>query len=339
MSDLLSNLPAIILLLAIIAFLIFTAIRAGVRFLIRRLAGLIFVLIGVTFITFILGYFAPGDAVLAQLGQHYTPQAAARLRHAYGLDLPWWQQYLRYLNQLLHLNLGSSFLDNNVPVLTTLQRDLPASALLGISGTVLAVIVGVPLGLFAAVRANTLFDTAWQTVGLVLYALPAFVLIPFYDILMIWLYNNNLPNLPVSGWGTLDTYVAPITIFAAGIFAYYLRITRTIMLETLGQDYVRTARAKGIRERVVLWRHAFRNAMIPLVTAIGPALAIAVTGVFIVELLFNIPGIAFEALDAIGNRDFPVVEGTVLVLAVTVVFLNLATDVVYGIIDPRIKTI
>ncbi len=341
MSGFLSDLPGIIIILVLVAFLVFTGIRAGPRFLIRRLAGLVFVLIGVTFITFILGYFASltaGDVVLAQLGQHYTPAAAARLRHAYGLDLPWYQQYLNYLNQLIHFNLGYSYIDNNTPVLTTLKRDLPASATLGITGTVLALIIGVPLGLFAAVRANSLFDTVWQTIGLVLYALPTFVLIPFYDLAMIQLHNSGLPNLAVAGWGTWDTEIAPITIFGAGVFAYYLRLTRTIMLETLGQDYVRTARAKGVRERVVLWRHAFRNAMIPLVTAVGPALAIAVSGVFVIELLFNIPGIASDALYAISQRDYPVVQGTVVILAIAIVFLNLATDVAYGLLDPRIKS-
>jgi len=338
MGSFLSSLPLVIVVLAVIAFLIFTGARVGVRFLIRRLAGLIFVLVGVTFITFILGYFAPGDAVLTQLGQHYTPARAAQLRHMLGLDLPWYRQYLNYAVQLLHFNLGNSYVDNQPQVLSILQRDLPASIRLGVTGIVLAVVVGVPLGLLAAVRSNTRYDTTAQLFGLVLYAVPSFVLIPFFQILMIKLYQANLPSLPVSGWGTLDTEIAPIAIFGLGAFAYYLRITRASMLEVLGQDYVRTARAKGLPERVVLWRHAFRNAMIPLVTAIGPALAFAVSGVFVVELLFNIPGIGTDALTAVVERDFPVVQGTVIILALSVVFLNLVTDVVYGLIDPRIKT-
>ena len=155
---------------------------------------------------------------------------------------------------------------------------------------------------------------------------------------MVWLHSQGLPSLAVSGWGTIDTMIAPILIFSASIFAYYLRLTRASMLEVLGQDYVRTARAKGMHERTVVWRHAFRNALIPLLTAVGPALAFAVVGVFIVEIFFNIPGIGTETIAAITQRDFPVVQGTVILLSIAIVLMNLVTDVAYGFADPRIKT-
>jgi ABC-type dipeptide/oligopeptide/nickel transport system permease component len=338
MSGFLSNLPALIIFLALVAVLVFTGFRLGIRFLIRRLAGMVFVLLGVTFLTFILGYLAPSDAIFAQLGQHYTPEAGARLRHLYGLDLPWYQQYLNYLNNLLHFNLGTSYIDDNITVWSVLQRYLPASFMLGSIGTVLAIVTGVPLGLIAAVRANTRQDTAIQSLGLVLYALPSFVLIPFYQIFMVYLYERGVPSLAVSGWGTINTEIAPIVIFAAGLFAYYVRITRASMLEVLGQDYVRTARAKGLTERVVIRRHAFRNALIPLLTAIGPALAFAVVGVFVVEQLFNIPGIGSETIAAALSSDFPIVQATGIVLALAIVFMNLITDVAYGFADPRIKS-
>jgi ABC-type dipeptide/oligopeptide/nickel transport system permease component len=215
---------------------------------------------------------------------------------------------------------------------------VPASAVLGIGGVVIAVLVGVPLGVIAAVRARTRVDGTVQGVALVLFALPSFVIIPLFDLVMVWLHSQGLPSLAVSGWGTLDTMIAPIIIFSASIFAFYVRLTRSSMLEVLGQDYVRTARAKGIHERMVIWRHAFRNALIPLLTAVGPALAFAVVGVFVVELLFNIPGIGTETIAAITQRDFPVVQGTVILLAVTIVFMNLLTDIAYGFADPRIKT-
>jgi len=338
MSDFLSNLPALIVILALVAILVFTGFRLGIRFVVRRLAGMVFVLLGVTFLTFILGYFAPSDAIFAQLGQHYTPEAGARLRHLYGLDLPWYQQYLDYLNQLLHFNLGISYIDDNITVWSVIQRYLPASATLGGVGTILAIIAGVPLGLIAAVRANTRHDTVIQSLGLVLYALPSFVIIPFYQVFMVFLHERNLPSLQVSGWGTIDTEIAPIVIFAAGIFAYYIRITRASMLEVLGQDYVRTARAKGLTEGVVVRKHAFRNALIPLLTAIGPALAFAVVGVFVVEQLFNIPGIGSETIAAAISSDFPIVQGTGIILATAIVFMNLITDVAYGFADPRVKS-
>lgn len=338
MDTLLSDAAAILIVVAVLAVLVFSGLRLGIRFLLRRLVGLVFVVIGVTFITFIMGYFAPGNAVYTQLGQHYTKEAYDQLTRFYGLNLPWYQQYLNFLGRLLHLDLGYSYISDADTVWTILQRYVPASAQLGISGVLLAVLVGVPTGVVAAVRARTRVDSTLQGIALVLYALPSFVLIPIYDLAMVWLHSQGLPSLAVSGWGSPDTMIAPIVIFGASIFAYYVRLTRASMLEVLQQDYVRTARAKGMRERIVVWRHAFRNALIPLLTAVGPALAFAVVGVFIVEVLFNIPGIGTETVAAITQRDFPVVQGTVILLSVAIVIMNLVTDVAYGFADPRIKT-
>ncbi len=333
----LSNLPAIITAVIVVAFLVFTGIRLGTQFLIRRIAGLLFVILGVTFITFILGYFAPGDAVIAQLGQHYSPQNAKALRHFYGLDLPWYKQYGNYLFGLLHFDLGQSWADRTRSVWEILRLYVPTSAVLGLTSLMVAVAMGVPLGMLAAVRSNTRYDTVIQTVGLVLFALPSFVIIPFYQLAMVWLSNNNLPHLQVSGWGTWDTMLAPILITGVTSFAFYLRFTRTSLIEVLRQDYVRTARAKGLNERIVLWRHAFRNAVLPLITILGPAVGFVVTGLFITEQLFNIPGIGSEALSAIVARDFPVVQGVGILLAASVTVMNLVADVVYGLVDPRIK--
>lgn len=332
-----SNLPAIITAVVVLAFLVFTGTRLGAQFLARRLAGLLFVILGVTFITFILGYFAPGDAVMNQLGQHYSIQNAKALRHIYGLDLPWYQQYRNYMFGLLHFDLGQSWADRTQSVWEILNRYVPVSATLGWSSLMLAVVLGVPLGMLAAVRSNTRYDTTIQTMGLVLYAVPTFVIIPFFQLGMVWLSNNGLPHLQVSGWGTWDTMLAPIVITAVTTFAFYLRFTRTSLIEVLRQDYVRTARAKGLNERIVLWRHAFRNAVLPLITIIGPAIGFVVTGLFITETLFNIPGIGSESINAIVARDFPVVQGVGILLAVTVSLMNLAADVVYGMVDPRIK--
>jgi ABC-type dipeptide/oligopeptide/nickel transport system permease component len=337
MNALLSNLAGVLIILAVVASLGLAGLRLGLRFLVRRLIGLVFVVLGVTFITFIMGYFAPGNAAYTQLGQHYTKEAYAQLSHFYGLDLPWYQQYGNFLGRLLHFDLGYSYINDADTVWTILQRYVPASAELGVGGVVLAVLVGVPTGVIAAVRARTRVDSTLQGIALVLYALPSFVIIPIYDLAMVWLHAQGLPSLAVSGWGTPDTMIAPVVIFGASIFAYYVRLTRSSMLEVLRQDYVRTARAKGLGERYVIWRHAFRNALIPLLTAIGPALAFAVVGVFVVEVLFNIPGIGTATVAAITQRDFPVVQGTVILLAIAIVLMNLMTDVAYGLADPRIK--
>ena len=338
MDQLTQNLPGIITLALIVGICAFAGIRVGPRFLIRRIAGVIFVLFGVTFITFILGYFAPGNAVLTQTGGHAPKSVINHLLSLYGLNLPWYEQYARFLNQLVHFNLGYSYIDVTQSVGAILGRYVPISVQLAVTATVLAVLVGVPLGLYAAVRANTAYDTSIQTMSLVFYALPTFVLIPLYQLLMITLHSNGLPSLAVTGWDSWDAMVGPILIFGAGIFAFFLRITRASMLEVLRQDYVRTARAKGLTENRVIWWHAFRNSLINLLTAIGPALGFAVGGVFVVEVLFNIPGIGSESLQAINNRDYPIVQGTVILIALSIAFANLVTDIAYGMVDPRIKT-
>jgi ABC-type dipeptide/oligopeptide/nickel transport system permease component len=338
-----SSLPVIILVTLLVAFLVFTGLRLGLPFLVRRVAGLIFVLLGASFITFWLGHFAPTNAVDGILGDKWTPAKAANLYHHYGLDLNPWQQYLNYLNRLLHFDLGESWLQPGRSVWDIISQQLPASILLGVSAVILALSVGVTAGLVAALRSNSRYDTAIQGASLFFFALPTFVLIPFYQVLMLVLYNNDIPNLPISstdfGFSRPDQMIAPIVIFAVVQMAFWIRITRTSTLEVLRQDYVRTAKAKGLSQRAVIWRHTFRNAMIPLVTAIGPAIALVVNGAFITERLFNINGIGTTTLISIGQNNFPVLEGTVMLLAISVAIMNLVTDVAYGVIDPRIKSL
>jgi ABC-type dipeptide/oligopeptide/nickel transport system permease component len=341
MEQLSHNLPAIFALAIVAGICAFTAIRVGPRFLIRRIAGVICVLFGVTFITFILGYFAPGPAILFT-GNILSPKAAKLTElyydHLYGRDAPWNVQYGRFMNNLLHLNLGNSYIDPTQSVRDILGRNVLGSAQLVVIALALAILLGVPLGLFAALHANAAHDTGVRTTTLVLFVLPSFVLIPLYQLLMMALHDQGLPSLAVMGWGSWEAMVGPILIFGAGIFAYFLRVTRASMLGVLHQDYVRTARAKGLTERQVIWRHAFRNTFMHLLTAIGPALAFAVAGIFVVELLFNIPGIGLEALQAINYRDTPVVQGTVMLIALALVCINVVTDVAYGCADPRVKT-
>jgi ABC-type dipeptide/oligopeptide/nickel transport system permease component len=336
MADLFSNLPEVIFLLIVVAIFAFGGIRIGPRFVIRRLAGLIFVLFGVTFITFILGYVTPGTAVDLLCNKCTTAKLDA-LYTQYGLNLPWYQQYGNFLNHLLHFDLGLSFAVRGERVLDVLGGGVPVSAQLGLSALAIQVLIGVPVGIFAAVRAGSRFDTSAMSIMLVFFALPTFVTIPIFQIAMVSLSQHNLPFLPVSGWGTPIQMIAPIGLLALLGMGFYARLTRTTMLEVLGQDYVRTARAKGLRNRVVIWRHAFRNSMVPLVTALGPAIAFVVSGAFFTELLFNIPGIGFQTASSIIGKDMPVVQGTVIIVAVAVALMNLLVDVVYGILDPRIR--
>ena len=330
------NMAEVIAVLLVAAVFTFGGIRLGLRFVIRRLAGLVFVMLGVSFITFILGYITPGSPV-DLLCSKSTATKLAALHHFYGLDQPWYVQYWTFLSNLLHFDLGLSFQIRGLRVTDLLSQGIPVSAQIGILAVVLQVLIGVPIGIFAAVRAGKWSDTSLMTIMLLFYALPTFIVIPFYQLAMVTLSQHGLPFLPVAGWGDPLDIVAPVAILALVGMGFYARLTRTTMLEVLGQDYVRTARAKGLNERTVVYRHAFRNSLVPLVTAIGPAVAFIVGGAFFTEFLFNIPGIGFMAVSAIGTKDMPVVQGTVMIVAAAVAVMNVVVDVIYGILDPRIK--
>lgn len=337
MGNLLGLLPVLVALAAIVGLMVYAAGRIGPRFLVKRLAGLIFVMFGVTFITFILGYISPGSPVDNLCGAKCTQQSLKLLYHLYHLDLPWYQQYATFLNDLLHLNLGLSFTARGRTVWSILGSGVPISLQIGLLGLFFAVVIGVPVGIAASARAGSKYDTVSMTIALVLFSIPTFVTIPIYQIVMVQLAAHNLPHLPTAGWGDPINIVPPVLVLCAVNLGFYARLMRTTMLDTLTQDYVRTARAKGLRERVVIVRHAFRNAMVPLVTALGPALAFAVSGAFFTETLLNIPGIGFEAISSIQAKDMPVVQGVVILVAVSVALMNLVVDIVYGLLDPRIK--
>ena len=317
-----------------------------VQFLVKRLIGLVFVILCVTFITFVLGYVAPDDPVTQLLGQHYTHAAYLQLRHAYGLDLPGYQQYYNFLTGLFRLDFGFSFQYKSRQVWDILKGGLPVSLELGLWALMIQLLVGIPLGIASAIRANSWIDTTNMAAMLTLYAIPAFILGVFVQIFIVWMDQTYGLNWPVANWGNPWQYsltdiqfkIVPILVYAAGGTAYFARLARTSMMEVLRQDYVRTARAKGIRERFVVYRHALRNAMIPLVTVLGVSIGFLVTGAFFIERIFNIPGIAEITLGSIDYRDYPVIQATTVILAIGVVLGNLLSDVLYTVVDPRIKT-
>ncbi len=316
-----------------------------VQFLIKRFIGLIFVVFGVTFITFIMGYIAPGDPITQLLGQHYTHDAYLSLKHAYGLDLPWYQQYFNFVTGMLHLDFGRSFEYKDRAVWDILRDGVPISTELGVWALALQVIIGVPLGIISALKANTWIDTTNMVILLTIYAIPVFVLGTLVQVVIVQLDLNTGLGWPVANWGVPWHYtlsdiqfkIVPILVYAAATVAYIARLSRTSMLEVLRQDYVRTARAKGMREQIVVYRHALRNALIPLVTIIGLSIGLLITGAFFIERIFNIPGIAEITLTSIDYRDYPVIQATTVLLAVAVVFGNLLSDILYTVVDPRIK--
>ncbi|HEX7734654.1 MAG TPA: ABC transporter permease [Ktedonobacteraceae bacterium] len=316
-----------------------------VQFLVKRLIRLLFVVLCVTFITFILGFLAPGDPIYGMLGLHFTPQAYHALKHAYGLDLPGYQQYFNYLRNLFTFNFGLSFEYKNRAVKDILASGVPVSLELGLWALLLQLLVGIPLGIISALKANTWVDTTSMGAMLVFYAIPVFVMATFAQVIIVQLDQSTGINWPAANWGTPWLYnwssiqykLAPVLVYAATGVAYFARLARTTMLEVLRQDYVRTARAKGLRELMVVYRHALRNALIPLVTVLGVSLGFLVTGAFFIENIFNIPGIAQITLTSITYRDYPVIQATTVLLAVAVVLGNLMSDLLYSVVDPRIK--
>jgi len=309
-----------------------------VRLIYQRAFSLVFVLFSITFLTFLVSYLAPGDPILNMMGGRQDPVRYQFLRHVYGLDLPWYQQYFTYVGNLLRGNLGYSFKYPERPVWELIAGGVPVSLQIGLAALILSVVVGVPVGVFAALQQNNWRDTAIMALMLALYSLPSFVLIPLLWVGDLALYHAKLPSLPVAGWGRPENLVLPVAVLAAANVGYIARLMRGSVLEMLRQDFVRTARAKGVPERWVIFRHVLSNALLPLLTVLGPATAFLVTGAFVVENLFAIPGVGFLAVQAVGQRDYPVIQATTILLALAVVTMNLLTDLAYIVVDPRLRT-
>lgn len=307
------------------------------RFLARRAVSLVFVLFSLTFLTFLIGHLAPGDPILVLMGPRRDPATYARLSHLYGLDRPLLEQYAGYVAGLLHGDFGLSFRYEGRPVSELIAQGVPISVEVGGLALVLSVIAGVPLGMLAALKQDSVIDRAIVGLTLALYSVPSFVLIPLIWGVNLALFRAGYPNLPQAGWGTPDHVVLPVLVLAAANIGYIARLTRSSMLEVLRDDFVRTARAKGLHERTIVGRHVLRNALLPIITYVGPAMAFLVTGAFVVENLFNIPGIGRISVEAIGQRDYPVIQGTTIILGIAVVLMNLVTDISYQVFDPRIK--
>jgi peptide/nickel transport system permease protein len=311
-------------------------------FLIRRLGQSVIVVVGVTIITFLLTRMLPGGVARAILGPRASPPAIADFNHENGLDLPIWQQYLFYVNQLVHGNLGFSYRLNE-SVTGLLSDHLPKTIiLLGVS-TLIALAIAVPLGVMEAVRRNRIEDYALTSLSFVLYSMPPFWL----SLIVIKWFAIDLNLLPPQGpQGPISTYldpteasalVLPVMSLALVTIALFSRYMRSSMLDNLVQDYVRTARAKGVSTAGVLYRHVLRNALIPIVTLLGLSLSGIFSGALITEAIFNYPGMGLLFWDSAQTRDYPVLLGVTVVVAVAVVVGNLLADVFYAVVDPRVR--
>ncbi|MBE3575310.1 MAG: ABC transporter permease [Firmicutes bacterium] len=304
-----------------------------VRFILQRLAAAVPTLIAISLITFFMGYFAPGDPVSIMLGEKGTPAVIQRLKHEYGLDQPAWVQYGNYVWNALHGDLGKSYFYRDRPVSDIVGQGLPVSMKLALAAFAVQVVLGVGAGILAAVFKDSWIDRLSMLLAMVAVSVPSFVLALFLMIVVA----VQLGWLPVAGWGQPAHYVLPAIVLGARSAAYTARLTRSSMLDVIRQDYIRTAFSKGVSRQRVILKHALRNAMIPVVTTLAISLGYLMTGSFIVETIFNIPGIGRSSIVSIFQRDYPVVQATTLLVAVIFVLMNLLVDMIYTWIDPRIQ--
>lgn len=302
------------------------------RYLARRLFLTIPVLLGVATLVFSLIHLIPGDPAQAMLGEAASPQDVAELRARLGLDRPLVEQYGNFIRGLVRGDLGTS-LRTSLPVTTMIVERLPATFELAAAAMAFAIAVALPLGIAAAVRRGTPVDHGAMTLALMGISIPNFWLGPLLAII----FAVELGWLPVSGRGTWAHLVLPAISLGAALAAILARMTRATLLEELREPYVQAARARGASRFRAVVRHAFRNSLIPVVTLIGLQFGAVLTGAVITETIFAWPGIGRLLIQSIGFRDYPLVQGCILLIAVTYVGMNLLTDLVYGVLDPRIR--
>ncbi|MBI4081414.1 MAG: ABC transporter permease [Candidatus Lambdaproteobacteria bacterium] len=301
-------------------------------FLLRRLLWTLPILLGVLTLVFFLLHLVPGDPVDLMLGENALPADREQLRHALGLDRPIPQQYGRYLLNAARGDLGQS-LHSRRPVAGLILERVPATVELMLGAIAVALALALPLGILAAIQRGHLLDSGSMLFAVLGAAMPNFWLGP----LLILVFAIRLDWLPVNERGGIEHLVLPALTLGTGMAALLSRITRAALLDVLGEDYIRNARARGLgRWRVVL-RHALRNALVPIITIVGLQVGVLLSGAIITESIFDWPGLGTLLLEAINQRDYPVVQGCILFIATTYIAVNLVTDLLYGLADPRIR--
>lgn len=302
-------------------------------YLIKRvIAGLATIFVLIT-ITFFLMHIIPGGPFSAPEDRNITPEMIERIEQKYGLDDPLSEQYVRYLKNILHGDLGFSFTQPDLSVNNIIKQGFPATAKLGVLAALVSLVAGICLGMIAAIRRGRWPDRVAMVIATMGISIPSFVL----AVLLMFLFCGVLKVLPNFGLSTWKHYLLPVAGLSFSSIAIITRLTRSSMLEVLRQDYIRTARAKGLKEMQVIFRHALKNAILPVVTYAGPMIAALLTGGFVIESLYSIPGIGREYVNSINNRDYSVLLGMTIYFGTLIVIANILVDVIYALIDPRIK--
>ncbi|HET7623264.1 MAG TPA: ABC transporter permease [Gemmatimonadaceae bacterium] len=300
-------------------------------FLLRRVLLAIPTLAGVLVVVFALLYVAPGDPVMEMVGERADSATIARLRAELKLDEPLPVQFAHYAGGVLHGDLGRSYITNR-PIVSDIRERFPRTLQLAASAMLLAAVFGITIGALAAARPNGWFDRLSLALAYLGISFPVY----WVGLILILLVAVTLRWLPPSGYGGIEYLILPALALGSRSIAFLARMTRSAMLEVLGSDYVRTARAKGLRARVVIGRHALRNALIPVITVLGLDFGYYLTGSILTETIFSWPGLGRYVVNAISRRDLPAIQGTVLFLSVVFVVVNLITDLVYAAADPRV---
>jgi peptide/nickel transport system permease protein len=319
-------------------------------FILKRLLLAIPTLFAISFLVFVVARLAPSDPVQILAGDKATPEQVDRIRAEYGLDKPYLVQYANYVGGIvLHGDFGKAFSRGQQPVGDMIRSDFPVTARLALQALLFALVLGIPLGILAAIYHNSLFDRAAMSVVVALTAMPSIVLGP----LLVVFLALRLKWFPVTGWMNPNTQVfiagqIPTPIFLDTILptitlgsrsaALIARFMRSSLLDVLRQDYIRTALAKGLSRPRAIARHALKNSLLPVLTIIGTNFGALLSGSFVVETLFAVPGIGFVSIDSISKRDYPVIQGMALLVAAGYILVNLAVDILYGIIDPRVRS-
>ena len=308
------------------------------RYTLRRAVTSVFVLFGVSVVTYLMMYLTPGDpAELVLRAQTVHDQAAVeQFREQYRLDEPVWKQYGHWLWDVLHGDFGRSYVTNR-PVSAMLVDNVPATAVLALAAMAIALAIAVPAGVVSAVHKGQVPDSVSQLGSLLGVSMPNFWL--GYILILVFSIGMPVRSLgvfPVSGAGSLDRLVLPALTLGSGVAAIMTRLLRSAMLEVLEEDYIRTARSKGLAERIVVYKHAFRNALIPVITVAGIQFGYLLNGAVVVEIVFARPGLGKLVIDALFDRDYPVIQAATLVIAALFVGINFLVDVTYRYIDPRI---
>ncbi|HET9221581.1 MAG TPA: ABC transporter permease [Roseiflexaceae bacterium] len=303
-----------------------------IRYVIQRLLWTGIVLIGVSAIMFLLVFAQPGDPALALVGGRASKDSIEQVRKQYQLDQPIQVQYASYMGRLLRGDLGESYYSRQ-PVAQALLAHFPATALLAGSIILVAVVIGIPLGILGALKSNTPIDRGLMITQLLAISMPSF----FFGLMLLYLFAFQLKLVPVGGYGSLKHLILPTLSVALPWAGWYAIILRSNLLETISNDYVRTAYAKGLNQRSAALRHMLPNAILPVVTMVGMDLAGLLTGIALVEYLFNWPGIGWQTLQAAQRLDVPMIMGSVLFGALLIGLANLAIDLLYTVLDPRVR--